>query len=101
MTYTIKKQQLETEIASTLQQLNALLASSPSIQNIEQLLADIKNDYYTIVVVGEFKHGKSTLVNALLEESLMPVDVTPTTATINAVFYGQTVSYMLLVVMVI
>ena len=89
MTYTIKKQQLETEIASTLQQLNALLASSPSIQNIEQLLADIKNDYYTIVVVGEFKHGKSTLVNALLEESLMPVDVTPTTATINAVFYGQ------------
>ncbi|MCR5175244.1 MAG: dynamin family protein [Anaerovibrio sp.] len=53
----------------------------------EGLRRDIQNDYYTVVVLGEFKRGKSTFVNALLGESLLPMDILPETATINAIMY--------------
>lgn len=89
MSYSEQKKQLQESLLSISEMVNELLPESPAVDTMGQLLADIKNDYYTIVVVGEFKHGKSTFVNALLGESLMPVDVTPTTATINALFYGE------------
>lgn len=54
-----------------------------------ELLADIERDFYTIVVLGEFKRGKSTLINALLGKSLLPMDVLPETATINAIMYSE------------
>jgi small GTP-binding protein len=38
-----------------------------------------------IVILGEIKHGKSTLVNALLGEPLLPVGVTPTTGAVVAI----------------
>src|SRR5262249_26595821 len=41
------------------------------------------------VVVGEFNHGKSTFVNALLGESVLPVGVTPTTAAIHQLKYAD------------
>jgi len=53
--------------------------------------ADIKhrqNDTFNIVVVGDFKRGKSTFVNALLGEDAVYVGATPETATINRVTWG-------------
>ena len=65
------------------------MPDSPTISRVKSIIEDLKEDYYTVVVVGEFKHGKSTFVNALLGEDLMPVDVTPTTATINAIMHSE------------
>lgn len=43
----------------------------------------------TVVVCGEFKRGKSTLLNALLEEpGLFPVDLSYATSLVTAVTYG-------------
>lgn len=56
---------------------------------IQELSDDLHNDFNTVVVIGEFKNGKSTFINSLLGQSLLPVDVTPTTATINAVMWGE------------
>jgi ribosome biogenesis GTPase A len=39
-------------------------------------------------VVGEFNHGKSTFVNALLGANVLPVGVTPTTAVIHHLEYS-------------
>ena len=47
-----------------------------------------KNDPFTIVVVGDFKRGKSSLINALLNEDVAPTDVIPETATMNRISYG-------------
>lgn len=44
---------------------------------------------YTIVVCGEFKRGKSSLINALLGENIVPVDVLPETVTVNTICYGE------------
>lgn len=45
-------------------------------------------DRFHLVVVGEFNHGKTTFVNALLGASVLPVGVTPTTAVIHHVVYA-------------
>lgn len=47
-----------------------------------------RKDPFTIVVVGEFKRGKSSFINALLGESILPTDVTPETVTMNRLSYG-------------
>lgn len=48
-----------------------------------------RKDPFTIVVVGEFKRGKSSFINALLGESILPTDVTPETVTMNRLTYGM------------
>lgn len=57
---------------------------------VESLYSDIKSDFYTIIVIGEFKRGKSTFINALLNMDILPTNVLPETATINAVMYNKT-----------
>lgn len=58
-------------------------------QQLQTLKKDIENDFFTVVVLGEFKRGKSTFVNALLGTKLLPMDVLPETATINAIMYSE------------
>jgi GTPase SAR1 family protein len=53
------------------------------------LIKKLERDRFHLVVVGEFNHGKTTFVNALLGESVLPVGVTPTTAVIHHIVYGD------------
>jgi small GTP-binding protein len=48
-----------------------------------ELVRKLEEDRFHLVVVGEFNHGKTTFVNALLGEQALPTGVTPTTATIH------------------
>ena len=41
------------------------------------------------VVAGEFKRGKSTFINALLGEEILPADICPATAVPNRIVYGE------------
>lgn len=54
------------------------------------LVTKLEEDRFHLVVVGEFNHGKSTFVNALLGIPALPVGVTPTTATIHHLRYADT-----------
>lgn len=51
---------------------------------------------FTIVVCGSFKRGKSTLINALLGEEVVPTDVTTETITLNRVCYGEHANALIL-----
>jgi small GTP-binding protein len=53
-----------------------------------ELLAKLEADRFHLVVMGEFNHGKTTLINALLGAEVLPVGVTPTTGVIHHVVYG-------------
>ena len=53
-----------------------------------ELVKKLEEDRFHLVVVGEFNHGKSTFVNALLGETVLPVGVTPTTAAIHHLKYA-------------
>jgi small GTP-binding protein len=53
-----------------------------------ELVRKLDLDQFRLVVVGEFNHGKTTFVNALLGRAVLPVGVTPTTALIHHVHYA-------------
>src|ERR1700750_3249003 len=55
----------------------------------QNLVKKLEEDRFHLVVVGEFNHGKSTFVNALLGERVLPVGVTPTTAAIQQLKYAE------------
>lgn len=57
-------------------------------EEIEQTLALIQNKCLKVAIIGEFRRGKSSLINALLGMPVLPVDIEPTTAAINRVTYG-------------
>src|SRR5690606_7190838 len=44
---------------------------------------------FLVVVIGEFNAGKSTFVNALLGDDLLPMGVTPTTEAIEMIRYHE------------
>lgn len=47
-----------------------------------------RDDPFTLVVCGEFKRGKSSLINALLGEDIVTTNVTTETVTLNRLSYG-------------
>ena len=55
-------------------------------RSIEQL-----DELFLLVIVGEFNSGKSAFINALLGSRIVEEGVTPTTAQINVLQYGQSV----------
>lgn len=49
----------------------------------------MKAHKFSVGILGEFKRGKSTVINALLGREIMPSDILPTSATMNRVTYGM------------
>ena len=52
-------------------------------QVFKKLSNDLKNGEFSIVIVGEFSAGKSTLLNALMGNRILPSFSNETTATVN------------------
>jgi small GTP-binding protein len=48
----------------------------------------LDQERFSLVVLGEFNHGKSTFVNALLGTALLPTGITPTTAVLAHISHG-------------
>jgi small GTP-binding protein len=63
----------------------ATLAKDLSTTRIPKL----EEERFALVVLGEFNHGKSTFVNALVGAAVLPAGITPTTATINHLVYAD------------
>lgn len=59
-------------------------------KSIGDTVEKVANDHFEVAIVGEFKRGKSTLINALLGQEVLPADVLPATATLNRVTYSET-----------
>lgn len=74
------KQQIE-----VLQALNMKETES----TIRKLEDRILTDNFKVLVLGEFNRGKSTFINALLRQEVLPAYSTPTTAIINEVKWGE------------
>jgi predicted GTPase len=57
--------------------------------HLDSTLQHLEEGSFSISVVGEFKRGKSTIINALLGSSTLPTDAMPATASITRVVYGR------------
>ena len=75
-------------LASALNEL-AVLGTEPDREQLTALLDRLDADRLRVLVAGEAKRGKSTLVNALLGRDLLPSGVTPLTAVTTTVRYGD------------
>lgn len=51
--------------------------------------SDLRDMFFMVVIVGEFNAGKSTFVNALLGDDVLPTGITPTTEVIEIIRYGN------------
>lgn len=49
----------------------------------------VAEDRFNLVVLGEFKRGKSTLINALLGRDLLPTGVVPLTSVVTTIGAGE------------
>src|SRR5262249_44439488 len=77
---------------STLGELAAALAAVGASVEDRAVLADALRglgELFLLVVVGEFNAGKSALLNELIGAPLLPEGVTPTTAQISLVRFGE------------
>ncbi len=79
----------EREAITDLQVLLAKLgADQKHVDDVRTALADLEG-LFMIVVAGEFNAGKSSLLNALIGEQVMPEGVTPTTDRITVVTHAD------------
>ena len=69
--------------------LRAFPATEEDILALDQAKMQLA-DLFLLVIVGEFNAGKSAFINALIGSDVMPEGVTPTTAVINLLRFGET-----------
>ncbi len=48
-------------------------------KRLRDVADDLRNLFFMVVVVGEFNAGKSSFINAILGDELLPTGITPTT----------------------
>lgn len=84
-------QQMITDIASSLEdtaEVMTLLELNNQAQKARDTSKRMKAHVFSVGIMGEFKRGKSTVINALLGEKIAPADVVPASATLNRITYG-------------
>jgi small GTP-binding protein len=89
---TEQQERLRAELRSALGRLDEVLSRIGASAEDRRLLADaLRNlsELFLLVVVGEFNAGKSALLNELLGSRILAEGVTPTTAAITLVRYGE------------
>lgn len=85
------KAQLEEVISLTSGILRGMGAGwDGEISRLEQLQKRLGESKFHLAVLGQFKRGKSTLLNALIGEDVLPSSVVPLTAVPTLVTYGET-----------
>ena len=78
----------ESTVVSALDELTAL-GTERDREQLAALLDRLDAARLRVLVVGEAKRGKSTLINALLGRAVLPAGVTPLTAVTTTVRYGD------------
>jgi len=53
-----------------------------------ELVVKLAEDHFTLAVLGQFKRGKSSLMNAIIGRELLPTGVLPLTSAITTLRYG-------------
>ncbi len=87
-----KKREVTAAVAELVTLATRIGAKSLAAKVDNDLVKKLEADRFHLVVVGEFNHGKTTFVNALLGDGILPVGVTPTTAVIHHLEYGEKAS---------
>ena len=58
-------------------------------KSLAQSREKLESHRFAVGIMGESKRGKSTVINSLLEQEIMPADILPCSATMNRVTYDM------------
>ena len=83
------KQKKLADIISESSNLVRVLDMENCASTLQQISNKMTSDNFKIMVMGNFKNGKSTFINALLGQEVLPAFAVPTTAIINELKYGE------------
>ena len=72
------------------QEKSGKLELERDIEDIKKNSNNLRQGLFRLLVLGDMKRGKSTFLNALLGENLLPSDVNPCTALLTVLRYGET-----------
>jgi len=83
---------LETELKQTFRELTDFVREKRYQEiagRVDEEMKKLEDNLFYLVVLGQFKRGKTTLINALLGENLLPTAVVPLTSVITLIRYGK------------
>ena len=79
------------KLATTLRQLQKKYHPQEiAVKQLQALSCKLAKDSFTLAVLGQFKRGKSSLLNAILGKSILPTGLLPLTSAITTIRYGTT-----------
>jgi ribosome biogenesis GTPase A len=85
--YVLAKQRT-VDLVRTLQQILSASDRAEGSEQCRNLLVDLAEDRFNLAVVGQFKRGKSSLMNAVIGRDLLPTGLLPLTSAITTLRYG-------------
>jgi predicted GTPase len=85
--YTKTKLAVATQLRGLLEILKKR-GSQGRFRRCEELMVKLAEDRFTLAVVGQFKRGKSSLMNAIIGRELLPTGVLPLTSAITVLKFG-------------
>lgn len=59
------------------------------LENLDEISRKLADNRFYLVVLGQFKRGKSTFINSLLGTRLLPTAVVPLTSIVTVLRYGE------------
>lgn len=79
-------QSMVTSVSTGISQLDGVcrhLSMEAQADELNGIGERLKNHIFSVGIMGEFKRGKSTVINALLGSEFVPADIMPCSATLN------------------
>ncbi|WP_026393933.1 dynamin family protein [Acetobacterium malicum] len=84
---------IKKNMMTTINDVTALLqvtgVCEEDIRKIENLKTKIANRELVISVIGQFKRGKTSFINGVLEAAVLPVGIIPVTSVATKISYGE------------
>ena len=83
------RRQAEQMLQKAAQSLSGAVGLRSMIETLQQRASRLADNQFTIALFGAFSAGKSSFVNALVGEAILPVSPNPTTAAVNRLVQPQ------------
>jgi ribosome biogenesis GTPase A len=80
---------IDAQRLSRLSQIAEQLGETSIAADVGQLVARISEGRFFVACIGQFKRGKSTLLDALVDEPILPTGVVPVTTVPTVLRYGD------------
>jgi len=71
-----------------MESLSSLRESGKVRENLAEIREKLSQNRFHLVVIGQFKRGKSTFINSIIGDRLLPTSVVPLTSIVTLLKYG-------------